>query len=99
MRTHVVSVERAEFGESGKSPLPLQSYAIGGSHRHLQNKEINTSNQFFFKVVSLSLLAFNTMGHYHKKGQVVLLWWLSFVNDGSAKRVMKWCVAFSFTIN
>jgi len=50
MRTHVVSVERAEFGESGKSPLPLQSYAIGGSHRHLQNKEINTSNQFFLRL-------------------------------------------------
>jgi hypothetical protein len=69
MRTHVVSVERAEFGESGKSPLPLQSYAIGGSHRHLQNKEINTSNQFFLRLF-LSLYWLSTpWGTIIKKGK------------------------------
>jgi len=43
----------AKSGESGKSSLALQSYAIVGSYRHLQNKEINTSSHIFLRVVSL----------------------------------------------
>jgi hypothetical protein len=87
MGTHIINIREVELVDWVNLPLLYNSMSLVNliiTYKKQRNQ--HKQSIFLGGVVSLSLLVSNTTRHYHIRGQVMLLWWLWFVDGRPVER-------------